>query len=1089
MLVSVCCLIAFAGPVDSAFVRVLTAGGVYAEAEARQTARVAELEVTYGVDSMEALSASDLLVEALVLNGKAALASTVQRADATLNAKQKRLPADHSSLVPSLHNWGRVLAELRRDIEAIVQFHQAIALTELVGMRDRQPDILDDLGASLTQLARYDEAQQSLERALEVRQCGLSISIPDCAHTLELLGRLWQEKGEYSRSRPFLERALAIRRTAAEHPALAAVVDALGNQLWYEGDLVGALRLHEEALHLAELSLGPRHPTLIRYLSDMAEDLELLGDLAGVRRALGRAYEIAQASLGDQHPEIGWVHNALGNDSVSTGNYNAARDSYEKALAVFEGGLGRDHVDCATPLHNLALVAGYLGDLPRARDLQARALALWSRHRGPEHPYVGRALDALGLAHLSAGNLDEARSLFAQALVIRERALNPAHRDIAETLTNQAKTEALLGAGKEALSVARRAEGLWEKAGAAEDQPGFARTLMLLGDLESEAGLVGEARTHQERALDIRRRALGSDHPEVAESRAALGRVLAQAGDAGAAFSESLEAEAIGTAHLLLTARDLPEKQALEYAAVRPAGLDLALSLLAQRAELGPEATTRALNAVVRSRALILDEMAARLRTNATDSESARLAQLLAAARQRLANLTVRGPRQGEAGYLGLLEAARAARDDAERALAEHSVAFRDALVRARLGLDEIRSAIPPDGAILSFVRYRDGFVGKRPPAYLAFVIRGAGAPSVIPLGTAAELDEVVARWREEVVAPINASRPETERRYRVAADALRHSVWDPVASHLSGIRRLYVVPDGQLHLVSFAALPVDGRDYLVSKGPIIHYLGSERDLVLRSDPPGRGILAVGAPAFDQVVSTATSGKDVVFRGRRSACGSFATLRFEALPASSREVVEITSSWPRSEASILVGPAANEGAFKRAASGRRILHLATHGFVIGGDCGAQNAAESPLLRAGLAMAGANRRDALRSEDEDGILTAEEVAGLDLTGVEWAVLSACDTGLGDIRSGEGVLGLRRAFQMAGARTLVMSLWPVEDKATRGWMRALYNGRLRLGFDTARSVQEASVTILRERRRAGQSTHPAYWAGFVAAGDWR
>ena len=115
--------------------------------------------------------------------------------------------------------------------------------------------------------------------------------------------------------------------------------------------------------------------------------------------------------------------------------------------------------------------------------------------------------------------------------------------------------------------------------------------------------------------------------------------------------------------------------------------------------------------------------------------------------------------------------------------------------------------------------------------------------------------------------------------------------------------------------------------------------------------------------------------------------------------------------------------------------------------------------------------------------------AASVASVNLEGVEWAVLSACDTGLGELKAGEGVFGLRRAFQVAGVRTVIMSLWSVEDRAARQWMLALYRGRLQRRLDTADAVREASLTVLRDRRARGQSTHPFYWAGFVAAGDWR
>jgi len=159
---------------------------------------------------------------------------------------------------------------------------------------------------------------------------------------------------------------------------------------------------------------------------------------------------------------------------------------------------------------------------------------------------------------------------------------------------------------------------------------------------------------------------------------------------------------------------------------------------------------------------------------------------------------------------------------------------------------------------------------------------------------------------------------------------------------------------------------------------------------------------------------------------------------------------------------------------------------------IGGRKGAKRQRilpDNPLLLSGLALAGANQRRPTPGNPEDGILTAEEVAALDLNGVEWAVLSACDTGVGEIKAGEGVFGLRRAFRIAGARTIIMSLWAVEDRAARAWMRPLYEGRLRDRLSTADAVRHASQTVLAERRAKGLSTHPFYWAGFVAAGDWR
>ena len=133
------------------------------------------------------------------------------------------------------------------------------------------------------------------------------------------------------------------------------------------------------------------------------------------------------------------------------------------------------------------------------------------------------------------------------------------------------------------------------------------------------------------------------------------------------------------------------------------------------------------------------------------------------------------------------------------------------------------------------------------------------------------------------------------------------------------------------------------------------------------------------------------------------------------------------------------------------------------------------------------LAGANHRADAGVDSEDGILTAEEIAILNLTGVEWAVLSACDTGLGEVRSGEGVFGLRRAFQIAGAQTVITSLWAADDRATGDWMHAFYQAKLKAHRSTAESMREASMGVLRMRREAGLSTHPFFWGGLIASGD--
>jgi CHAT domain-containing protein len=567
------------------------------------------------------------------------------------------------------------------------------------------------------------------------------------------------------------------------------------------------------------------------------------------------------------------------------------------------------------------------------------------------------------------------------------------------------------------------------------------------------------------------------------------------------------------------------------------------------------------LDEVILGRSLTLDEMSLRRRavSDAEGQDTKALWDRLRSARQRFANLVVRGPSGDPREHATLVDVARREKEDAERALAERSATFRTDTRRATIGFAEIRAALPADTALVSFLRYDRTIMTPsadptRPatartiPSYIAFVLRAGGSePVAVRLGSAATVEGAITAWRDELIAGL-ARQPvdlaAAEKALRVPGAALRRRIWDPVATHLDGATRVFVVSDSALNLVPFAALPASGGGYLLERGPVIHYLSAERDLAApepsRPATPG-ALLAVGGPAFSirQVFASAGSKAgpaasprpDAVIATRGtdmgSTCVGFRSMTFDPLPAARAEAEEVAKLWASSHsgeaeaAQTLVGTVASETSFKQFAPGRRVLHLATHGFFLGDECdGAvapgtravggltseaaqakpapanrpsgrrqQLAPENPLLLSGLAFAGANWRSSARADEDDGILTAEEVAGLDLTGLDWAVLSACDTGLGVVRVGEGVLGLRRAFQTAGARTIIMSVWSVEDRSTRQWMRALYQARFERGLDTADAVHQAALSSLRARRSATASGHPFFWAGFVAAGDWR
>jgi CHAT domain-containing protein/tetratricopeptide (TPR) repeat protein len=941
--------------------------------------------------------------------------------------------------------------------------------------------------------------------------------------------------------------AIKERALGPEHPDLARSLNGLGWVLMLGGNNAGAEPVLRRALAIQERATGPDHLEVAEILNSLGLVLTEIGDYAGARPALERALQIRERGLGPDHRLVGVSLNNLALLLAEVGDNAAARAAWERVAAIMEQALRPDHPLVATALNNLGAIAYWMGDLREARAYLQRAFDITLRGLGADHPEIAMQLHNLANVDVELGDYTQARGEYERARELREREAQPEPERLAMTLTGLASLLTVMGEVAEARPMFERALALRERV-AGPDHPNTAATLSAFAGQRRAAGEPAEAMRLLERALTIWDRAYGRDDIRTAGARINKAELLALTGDVDGAVRMALESETSRRNHLRLTLRTLPERQALTYQAAWRGSLDMMVFVLAQHAGTAAGHRADVLDAAIRSRALVLDEMASRHQATAAgeDEETARLARGYREVRERLAKLLVRSASSPSPILNGHIERARIEGERVERALAERSLVFRRERARRLAGLREVAAALAPASALIAFVNYHAGLgtgsdanlrTSPRPRnAYAAFVLRAGGDdPAFVPLGRGADIEAAIAAWRRQIlqesVAQSGASR-RAEVVYARAAASLRRRIWDPVAVHLGEVRRLYIVPDGEIHLVDFATLPAIDGPYLAESGPEIHYLAAERDLLV--DPlegTGKGLLVVGAPAFDatrDALASATRASAPakhgvraapVFRGAAPGCRGPWSARFDPLPASAEEAAQVMSVWTRGAAGASVssrgeaerdvmrldGASAGETAFKRAAPGRRILHLATHGFFLDDRCGAAadpsagrstsgrarpawtGDGDNPLRLAGLAFAGANHRTAASPDEDDGILTAEEVGALDLSGVEWAVLSACDTGLGERRIGEGVLGLRRAFQVAGVRTVIMSLWPVDDRVARAWMSSLYHHRFVRGLGTVEAVRAAALEQLRRRRRSGLNTHPFYWGGFAAVGD--
>lgn len=1012
-------------------------------------------------------------IDTLLKNGQYAEAEkAARRALADISGSDRGQTPDSVAAAHVLNRLGEALIRQGKtdaDTQSVIE--------RTLRIEERLEPGTRDLAAAMSNKAflvesrgDFPSAREWYQRAFETMRGALGPEHPDTVMAEKDLGMAWNELGEYQKARALVEEALAIRLKAdPAHVDVAILRHNLGAIEWQMGDYAAAREAFTAAAEGLTRAFGPDHPHVASALEGLAVIQTNLGDHAEALAAYRRVLAIRRKVLSPGHPLVAQTYVNLGDVLMSLGDYRAALDALNRGLSIGEKALGRDHPQLLAALTNLAVVLDRLGDHAGARRTLRRGIAIREKANGADDADLVIPLTQLANLLADDGRWQEARAVYRRARTLGERTRGADHPYVAAMEID---------------------EGL---------------RLAAHGDITEAIPLITHAR-------EARLKALGREHPDAAAALDAHARLAAFQRSTSDAIREALDAEHIARRHFQSVAAVLPESQALLFAEARTRSQDLALFVALRQPRVDAQTVEQLWDAVIRSRALVLDELSWRRRFFTTP-ERGRRAALDAAAnvRARLAQLVLRGPLSDHpASYPRELADAREENDRAETRLAAESAPYERDRANREIGFDAVRRSLPSGAALVSFVRYETGIFTPSARAhrfsYAAFVLPpGASRPVLTPLGSAAAIDALVEGWRRQIRAeahapPIGAARRELA--YRDAAAALRRRIWDPIARHLVNASRILIVPDSALHLLDFATLPATTGGYLVETGPTIHYATAERDLIPDRLPAGTGLLAVGAPAYDSAparplarLGAARARSDCLFDGKA---------RFAPLPESGREVETIARLWREADVRVqlLSGRTASESAVRVGAPGRRVIHLATHGFVMGEGCAqargnpaarsstARTLASNPLLGAGLALAGASRqaRDAADAAD-DGILTAEEIGGLNLQGVEWAVVSACDSGTGGTRAGEGIFGLRRAFQMAGVRSVIVSLWPVDDLMAREWMERLYAARLTRHRSTDEAVADADRMLLAERRRLHGSTHPVYWSGFVAAGDWR
>jgi CHAT domain-containing protein/Tfp pilus assembly protein PilF len=937
--------------------------------------------------------------------------------------------------------------------------------------------------------------------------------------------------GKYDAAIEQCQRALSLREKALgpEHPDVATSLNNLAMLNYSKGDYARAEPLYQRALAIDEKALGPEHPDLATDLNNLAEFYRAKGDYARAEPLYQRALAIDEKALGPEHAEVAKFLNNLGALYRAKGDYGRAEPLYQRALAILEKALGPEHLNVATPLNNLAGLYRAKGDYARAEPLYQRALAIYEKALGPEHPNVATTLNNLALLNYSKGDYARAEPLYQRALAILEKTLGPEHRMVATLLNNLASLNNSKGDYAKAEPLYQRALAIDEKA-LGPEHPNLATDLNNLAVLYRAMGDYARAEPLYQRALTIREKALGPEHPDVAESLGNLAVLYQAKEDYPRAIEFLMRGQAVWESNINAILATGSEKQKQLYLNTLSGNTDASVSLHAHSAPSNPQAARLALTTILRRKGRALDVMTdqiAGLRRRAAPDD-VKLLDALAAAQSQLANLQLSNDTR-------LSPADRRTRvtqleTEIEKLQGEMSSLSQEFRVRTQpITLDAVRSAIPKDAALVEIFDYQpfnakaksiDERFGKA--RYVAYVLKPSDdTPQLVDLGDAASIDADLKLWRE---ALLDQNRPDE----RELGRKVDERVMRPIRKLLGKTKRLFISPDGALNLIPFAAL-VDENDKYLVETYALDYLTSGRDLLrlqVRSEnrsgafifanptynltgqvvaacdrKPQRGLL-LDPPLGDSASETNTAQGKIAYGGI-----DFTQICYPQLKGTAEEARLINAALKN--VTILTDKSATEAALK-SVNAPSILHVATHGFflpdvpqILNNEAAQATApnSENPLLRSGLIMAGANQKSS--GANEDGVLTAAEAAGLNLWGTKLVVLSACETGLGDVVTGAGVYGLRRALVLAGSETQVMSLWQVDDAATRDLMSDYYR-RLQRGEGRGEAMRQAQIAMLRgDRARAPKHSraqtktatkgsghaHPYYWAAFISSGDWR
>ena len=963
----------------------------------------------------------------------------------------------------SLISLGDTFYDTRKYNEAFELYSQAAEMTKDVekGNNIHYATSLYNIAWVYSSIGNYENALEHFIQTAEIQKVILGAEHPKYAKTLNCIGVTYSYMGGHQNALKYFLQTMEIRKKVLgeEHPDYAAslynIVDTYRNM----GDYQNALKYILQALEIIKKNLGEGHPDYATSLNNIGILYRNLGDYQNALKYGMLATEIWKKALGEEHPKYAGSLNNIGITYGEKGDYQNALKYKTRAMEIQKKVLGEEHPEYAASLNNIGNTYGDMGDYQNALKYRTRAMEIQKKVLGEEHPDYATSLNNIGAVYQNMGDNQDALKYYLQAMEIWKKFLGEEHPKYAGSLNNIGITYNEMGNYQNALKYGLQALEIWKKV-LGEEHPYYASSLNNVGDTYQNMGDYKNALKYYLQAMEIWKNVLGEEHPRYAGALNNIGNTYDNMGDYHNAIKTTKHATDIYKNNLIRNFSYMTAHEREAYRNENGGYLRLNIKYLYHASDdtLG---TKTSYDTELITKGLLLASEISIANTIMESGDTALIAEY-----ENMKTLHLQLNKELEKPITERIYNCDSLENEiqkTERHMMESCKEFGDVTHFIKIDWKEVQKSLKTNDVAIEF----SGFTEDDTTKYVALVLtKDMEAPVCIPLFEQSEMQKHLRNIYDS---------PE-----------MYDLIWKPLEKYFPKNPRIFFAPTGILHRIAVEYAPV-GNGKTISDKYEIYRVSSTRFLAMDYMPkPMKNSVLYGGIFYDS--DTTTMKQERFTRGTDEINTSFASLNNDearsALPylqGTKTEVENIAAKMKKKKisATLYEGSTANEESFK-ALSGKNIdvLHIATHGFFLPTD--EKLSGEQSLVQSGLLLSGANyawQNKHLPDGIEDGILTAKEISFMDLRKTDLVVLSACQTALGEI-TGEGVFGLQRGFKKAGARTIIMSLWPVDDNATLLMMTEVYSN-----LTKGMTKREAFLTAQNKVKATVEFENPRYWAAFI------